>query len=669
MTTLVRAVALLVILALLPPVVESSTTAASVQPATEKKPSGPKWIYKFQRSVREEKVPVPAKKEEEKMKPLFGGKPKKAEVEPEEEKEEVKPKPTSTGLFGFGSKKESKVDKPEELKKEEEEEKPKPGLFGFGAKKKKKPEKVDEKTDDPAKEPVKEPVVEEEKEKESAPVVNTTTPEEEVFTAVNATSASENKDANRTAAPPNSPFPFSSSSALQQLRLPMSSSQQQQRQPIIIMGLDGRPQRVPPTSSGSPRHPGQAAPTTALIAEALATVVSTGIRFWFLTSLTRWFADEEIKSLKKPTQHFVWERLNDRYTKDHEALETALRAPPANVGERKWRRHLQRELRKEQRLARRAAKANITTSTKTKKSPLTEAFQRTLVVVELAKNTDKGEVDFAHLEEVVTFILTEHRLKSFGKKIGSDQAVDLEIIILMESPGGGVSQFGLAAAQLQRLTAEDGITTTVCVDKVGASGGYMIASQANKILAAPFAAVGSIGVIREGLNFNKALEKYGVMPLVLTAGEAKAPLSTYGEVTKRGVEIAQKNLEKTHEAFRDLIVRGRPILADTIEEVADGDIFLGQEAKDLNLVDAIMTSEEYIMDRVQTGDRVLKLHRMPQFLKNRRFPNLHPLDFLKENGQQWLLKQDIPKLVSRVLQTTSCLKFIQYLIEKNGMGY
>jgi len=187
-------------------------------------------------------------------------------------------------------------------------------------------------------------------------------------------------------------------------------------------------------------------------------------------------------------------------------------------------------------------------------------------------------------------------------------------------------------------------------------------------LAAPFAAVGSIGVIREGLNFNKALEKYGIVPLVLTAGEAKAPLSTYGEVTKRGVEIAERQLAKTHEAFRELVVRGRPVLADVIDEVADGNIFLGQEAKDLKLVDSIMTSEEYILDRVQAGDRVLKLHRMPQFLKNRRFPNIHPLDFLKENGQQWLMQQDIPKLVSRVLQTTSFFKFAKYFIEKNGMS-
>lgn len=188
----------------------------------------------------------------------------------------------------------------------------------------------------------------------------------------------------------------------------------------------------------------------------------------------------------------------------------------------------------------------------------------------------------------------------------------------------------------------------------------MIASQCQSIIAAPFAAVGSIGVIREGLNFHKALEKYGVAPIVMTAGVAKAPLSTYGEVTKRGMEITQKNLEKTHDAFRDLVVRGRPVLADTIEEVATGDVFWGEEALELNLVDVVMTSEEYIMGRIAKGDRVLKLHRMPHYMRNRRLPGIHPLDFLK-SGHKWLAKQDVPNLLSRLVQTTSFLKFVQHV--------
>jgi serine protease SohB len=418
---------------------------------------------------------------------------------------------------------------------------------------------------------------------------------------------------------------------------------------LIIMGIDGRPQR----GQQDGRHqPGQPPATTAIIAEAIATIISTGIRFWFLTSLTRWFADEEIKSLKKPTQHFVWERLNDRYSRDSDALQTALRTPPTKVSDRKWRRHVTRQLRKEERLTRKIERVT--------KKGLDDVFDRTVVVMELSKS-DKGDFDVTYLEDVVTFILSEYRRKAFG--VYNATAVEIEVIILVESPGGGVSEFGLAASQIRRLASEEGIVTTVCVDKVAASGGYMIASQANKVIAAPFAVVGSIGVIREGLNFNKALQKYGVLPMVLTAGEAKAPISTFGEITKGGLEIAQRNLEKIHGAFRDLVVLGRPELADSIEVIADGDIFFGREARDLKLVDEIMTSEEYILEKVQAGDRVLKIHRIPHTVKNRRLASIHPLDFLKENGPRWIAQQDIPKLVSRVLQTSSLLKFVQYLVQ------
>jgi serine protease SohB len=417
---------------------------------------------------------------------------------------------------------------------------------------------------------------------------------------------------------------------------------------LIIMGLDGRAQRGMP----APRpQPGQPTPTTAIMAEAIATIISTGIRFWFLTSVTRWFADEEIKSLRKPTQHFQWERLNDRHAKDSDALQTALRTPPTAVSERRWRHHMKQQLRKEHQLSRK-------TEVMAKKG-LDQMFDRTVIVVELSKS-EKGDFDMTHLEDVVTFILTEHRRKAFGAH--NSTALEIEVVVLVESPGGGVSDFGLGAAQIRRLTDEEGIVTTVCVDKVAASGGYMIASQASKVVAAPFAVVGSIGVIREGLNFNKALQKYGILPMVLTAGDAKAPLSTYGEVTKGGLEIAQKNLEKVHGAFRELVVRGRPALGDAIETVADGDIYLGLEALELKLVDEVMTSEEYIMERVQAGDRVLKLHRIPHSMKHRRLASIHPLDFLRENGPRWLAQHDIPKILSRVLQTSTFLKFVQHIV-------
>ena len=264
---------------------------------------------------------------------------------------------------------------------------------------------------------------------------------------------------------------------------------------VIVMGLDGRPQQGIARRSSNPTS------TTFIVAEAIATVVGTAIRFWFLTSLARWFADEEIKSLKKPTQHFVWERLNDKYVKDHEALASALKAPPNDVPDRRWRRHVRRMLRQQRRM-------NHGHHIRHKEG-LEKMFNRTVVVIELGKSAEKGgELDFHHFEEVVSFIVAEHRRKAFG----TTEQDELEVVILLESPGGPVSDFGLGASQVRRLSQEEGIMTTICVDKVAASGGYMLASQADKLLAAPFAVVGSIGVIREGLNFNKVRVQIRSLP-------------------------------------------------------------------------------------------------------------------------------------------------------------
>jgi signal peptide peptidase SppA len=412
---------------------------------------------------------------------------------------------------------------------------------------------------------------------------------------------------------------------------------------VIIMGMDGRPQRgLPPGRQVSAPQSG------AIISEAIATILSTVIRLWFLTSLTKWFADEETKGLRKPVQHFMWERLNDKYLLDRDALKAALATPPYNISERKWRRRIHRQGKQEQKLSRLKDQGGA--------KPMTAEenlmFQRTVIVVELSK-AEKADMDIAQMEEIVSFIISEHRNKAFG--VFNATAVDIEVILLIESPGGEVSEFGLGAAQVRRLTEEDGIQTTVCVDKIAASGGYMIASQASKIVAAPFAVVGSIGVIRQGLNFNKALQKYGILPMVLTAGDAKAPISTYGEITKGGLDIAQQNLNKIHDAFRELVVRGRPFLAETLDVIANGDIFLGSEAKNLQLVDVVMTSDQYILECVQAGDRVLRLHRLPPPARHRRIPSFHPLDFLRENGPRWLAEYDIPKIISKFVQASPVL--------------
>ena len=166
-----------------------------------------------------------------------------------------------------------------------------------------------------------------------------------------------------------------------------------------------------------------------------------------------------------------------------------------------------------------------------------------------------------------------------------------EVVLRLESPGGTVTGYGLAAARLQRLRAA-GLKLTVCVDQVAASGGYMMAAVAERIVAAPFAMVGSIGVVAQIPNFNRVLKKNDIDVEVMTAGEFKRSVSLLGEITPAGREHFQGKLEETHEAFKGLIASLRPAIA--IGEVGNGDVWLARDALALGLVDELCVSDEYL---------------------------------------------------------------------------
>ena len=174
-----------------------------------------------------------------------------------------------------------------------------------------------------------------------------------------------------------------------------------------------------------------------------------------------------------------------------------------------------------------------------------------------------------------------------------------EVVVKLESGGGMVHSYGLAAAQLDRIK-KAGLNLTVAVDKVAASGGYMMACVADKIIASPFAIVGSIGVVAQMPNFHRLLKKNDIDFEVLTAGEFKRTLTLFGENTDKGREKFQRDLEDTHVLFKDYVAERRPQV--DIEAVANGDIWFGSKALEQKLVDEIMTSDEYISNRVQNVD-------------------------------------------------------------------
>lgn len=191
-----------------------------------------------------------------------------------------------------------------------------------------------------------------------------------------------------------------------------------------------------------------------------------------------------------------------------------------------------------------------------------------------------------HLREEITSVLTLARSKD-------------EVVIRLESPGGVVHGYGLAASQLSRIKNK-GVPLTVCVDKVAASGGYMMACVADKILAAPFALLGSIGVMAELPNFNRLLKKADIDYDVYTAGEFKRTVTTFGENTEKGKQKFREELQDVHTLFKNFIKDNRPTV--DIDLVATGEAWYGPHAMDRKLIDSIMTSDEYITSQQDNAD-------------------------------------------------------------------
>jgi serine protease SohB len=174
-----------------------------------------------------------------------------------------------------------------------------------------------------------------------------------------------------------------------------------------------------------------------------------------------------------------------------------------------------------------------------------------------------------------------------------------EVLLRLESAGGLVHSYGLAASQLRRVR-DRGAELTVAVDKVAASGGYMMACVGQRIIAAPFAVIGSIGVLAQLPNFHRLLKKNEIDFELFTAGEYKRTLTLFGENTDKGREKFREELEDTHSLFKDFVRTNRPHL--DIGAVATGEVWYGQRALDVNLVDELETSDAYIQRKLESHD-------------------------------------------------------------------
>ena len=201
-------------------------------------------------------------------------------------------------------------------------------------------------------------------------------------------------------------------------------------------------------------------------------------------------------------------------------------------------------------------------------------------------NGDIRASEVAALRMLVTTVLLDHREGD-------------AVLVRLENAGGTVAEHGLAASQLARLRAR-GVHLTVAVDKVAASGGYLMASVADRIVAAPFAILGSIGVLAELPNFHRLLERNGVDFELHTAGEHRRTLTLFGENTHAARQKLKEQLEETHALFKGFVTEVRPNL--DLARVATGEYWHGQRALELGLVDALQTSDDLLLERSETMD-------------------------------------------------------------------
>ncbi|MFT6389638.1 MAG: serine protease SohB [Cellvibrionaceae bacterium] len=256
------------------------------------------------------------------------------------------------------------------------------------------------------------------------------------------------------------------------------------------------------------------------------------------------------------------EKVNDRYDEMEDALKRAI------YDEDRYKKEVKAKLKEKKSQKKLDKNSNLNASDKTE--------ERRIFLVDFDGDIKASAVD--QLREVVSAILFT-------------ASPNDEVVVRLESAGGMVHSYGLASSQLDRLRQRK-IPLTICVDKVAASGGYMMACVGNKICAAPFAIIGSIGVVAQLPNFHKILKKNDIDYELLTAGEYKRTLTLFGENTEKGREKFVEDLELTHDLFKEYVKQQRPVV--DIETVATGEIWFGIKAKDMQLIDELTTSDDYI---------------------------------------------------------------------------
>ena len=174
------------------------------------------------------------------------------------------------------------------------------------------------------------------------------------------------------------------------------------------------------------------------------------------------------------------------------------------------------------------------------------------------------------------------------------------IILRIDSSGGGVGPSQEIHREVRRTIKTKKVI--VSMGSMAASGGYYIASAAHKIVASPGTVTGSIGVIMGFIQFKELLEKIGISFEVLKSGEFKDIGSPHREMSVRDKELLKELISDIQDQFVDAVAKGRNLSQERVREIADGRVFSGAKAKELDLVDMLGNFQDAVdLAKKETG--------------------------------------------------------------------
>lgn len=278
--------------------------------------------------------------------------------------------------------------------------------------------------------------------------------------------------------------------------------------------------------------------------------------------------------------HIEIRKMNEHFDSMKEALTLSVLDPALQKVAMKDKKAAEKAERKESKAAAKKARKQKTGESDTAAEPQ----EKRVFVMDFDGDLRASDVD--KLREEVSAVLTAAS--------ESD-----EVVVKLESGGGMVTSYGLGASQLQRIIDKN-IPLTVVVDKIAGSGGYMMACVATKLLAAPFAMIGSIGVVAQIPNFNRLLKKHDIDFEMVTAGKYKRTLTMLGENTEEGRTKFLEDMENIHQLFKSHVSGHRPEI--DIDAVGTGEVWFGEDALKRNLIDGLSTSDEYLMSACEDSE-------------------------------------------------------------------